>query len=163
MPELSAIDILIFDVEELTSVLVCERPQALQLVALAPAAYEESLFDAIEGGAAAFLIRPSLTPAGLVACLDALASGSACVPPDLVASLVNSLARGGERGVAGSLATREREVLRLLAEGAETREIAEVLSYSERTVKNIVHDLLAKMNCRTRAQAVGVAMRHGVI
>jgi DNA-binding NarL/FixJ family response regulator len=61
------------------------------------------------------------------------------------------------------LAGREVSVLRLLAEGESTREIAENLSYSERTVKNIVHDLLMKLDCRTRAHAVALATRQGVI
>ena len=54
-------------------------------------------------------------------------------------------------------------MLALLAEGSDTKEIAGRLSYSERTVKNIVHDLLVKMNCRTRAHAVALATRQGVI
>ena len=61
----------------------------------------------------------------------------------------------------GVLACRELNVLRLLAEGSTTREIAGELSYSERTVKNIVHDTLAKLHCRTRAHAVAVMARQG--
>ena len=51
----------------------------------------------------------------------------------------------------------------MLADGESTRGIAQRLSYSERTVKNIVHDLLAKLNCKTRAHAVALAARQGVI
>nr|BFE71212.1 hypothetical protein GCM10020092_045130 [Actinoplanes digitatis] len=65
-------------------------------------------------------------------------------------------------GPAG-LNPRERSVLRLLADGMDTRGIAEDLCFSERTVKNVVHDVLTKLNCRTRAQAVAVATREGVI
>jgi DNA-binding NarL/FixJ family response regulator len=61
------------------------------------------------------------------------------------------------------LTARELAVLQMLADGMATREIAEELSYSERTVKNVVHDLLEKLNCRTRAHAVALAIRHGVI
>lgn len=61
------------------------------------------------------------------------------------------------------LSKREHQVLRLLAEGESTRGIAQRLSYSERTVKNIVHDLLVKLDCRTRAHAVALAARRGVI
>ena len=54
----------------------------------------------------------------------------------------------------------ERPVmLHMLADGLTTREIAEELSYSERTVKNIVHDVLEKLGCRTRAHAVAIATR----
>ena len=63
----------------------------------------------------------------------------------------------------GSLTARERDVLQMLADGQDTRAIAVGLCYSERTVKNVVHDVLTKLNCRTRAQAVGLATRSGVI
>jgi DNA-binding CsgD family transcriptional regulator len=46
---------------------------------------------------------------------------------------------------------------------ASTREIAGALAYSERTVKNVVHDLMMKLNCRNRAHAVALATRQGVI
>jgi len=61
------------------------------------------------------------------------------------------------------LSKREHQVLRLLAEGEGTRGIAQRLNYSERTVKNIVHDLLVKLDCRTRAHAVALAARRGLI
>ena len=61
------------------------------------------------------------------------------------------------------LYTREVEVLRLLAEGVDTLEIAQRLSYSERTVRNIIHGLLARMKLRNRAHAVAYALRNGVM
>jgi DNA-binding NarL/FixJ family response regulator len=64
---------------------------------------------------------------------------------------------------AAGLYTREVEVLRLLAEGADTLEIARRLSYSERTVRNIIHGLLTRMKLRNRAHAVAYALRSGVM
>jgi DNA-binding NarL/FixJ family response regulator len=61
------------------------------------------------------------------------------------------------------LSDRELAVLRLLAEGSDTVEIGETLGYSERTVKNIVHDVLMKTNCRNRTHAVALATREGLI
>jgi DNA-binding NarL/FixJ family response regulator len=90
-------------------------------------------------------------------------SGNGTLPPSLLGRLVDSLARGGSRGATGQLAARELGVLRLLAEGDDTKDIAAKLCYSERTVKNIVHDVLVKMNCRSRAHAVALATRRGVI
>ena len=72
-------------------------------------------------------------------------------------------ARASGSQTPGSLSDREREVLRWLAEGSDTREIASGLCFSERTVKNVVHDILMKLNCRTRAHAVALATRSGVI
>ena len=61
------------------------------------------------------------------------------------------------------LETREVDVLRLLSQGLGTPEIATQLSYSERTVKNIIHGLLTRLRLRTRTQAVAYAMRSGVL
>jgi DNA-binding NarL/FixJ family response regulator len=61
------------------------------------------------------------------------------------------------------LTSRELAVLRMLADGEVTRGIAQQLNYSERTVKNIVRDALIKLNCRTRAHAVALATRRGLI
>jgi DNA-binding NarL/FixJ family response regulator len=62
-----------------------------------------------------------------------------------------------------TLAPRERELVRLLAEGYDTAEIAKSLSYSERTVKNIVHGMLNRLRLRNRAHVVAFAMRAGVL
>jgi DNA-binding NarL/FixJ family response regulator len=58
---------------------------------------------------------------------------------------------------------REREVLRLVADGFGTAEIAKRLNYSERTVKNILHRLLVRMNLRNRAHAVAYALGNGLL
>jgi DNA-binding NarL/FixJ family response regulator len=64
---------------------------------------------------------------------------------------------------AGRLDQREREVLRMVADGFGTAEIAKRLNYSERTVKNILHRLLTRMNLRNRAHAVAYAVGNGLL
>ncbi|GAB2699035.1 helix-turn-helix transcriptional regulator [Kitasatospora kifunensis] len=61
------------------------------------------------------------------------------------------------------LADREVEVLRFLAEGLSTKQISAKLSYSERTVKSIVHGVVTRLNLRNRTHAVVYALRTGVI
>ena len=61
------------------------------------------------------------------------------------------------------LAPREVEVLRLLADGLDTSEIAHQLAYSERTVKNVVHDVTTRLQLRNRSHAVAYALREGLI
>lgn len=61
------------------------------------------------------------------------------------------------------LAPRETEVLRLIAEGLDTRRISEKLAYSERTVKNILHGLMTRLQLNNRAHAVAHALREGYI
>ncbi|WP_329585429.1 response regulator transcription factor [Kitasatospora sp. NBC_01250] len=61
------------------------------------------------------------------------------------------------------LADREVEVLRFLAEGLSTKQISAKLSYSERTVKSIVHGVVTRLNLRNRTHAVVYALRTGII
>ena len=64
---------------------------------------------------------------------------------------------------AAGLETREVDVLALLSEGLSTHDIAQRLNYSERTVKNIIHGLLTRLNLRNRAHAVAYAVRAGAL
>lgn len=59
------------------------------------------------------------------------------------------------------LTEREQRVLIMLADGLDTEEIMAELHYAERTVKNIVHDLMLKLVARNRAHAVANAVRYG--
>jgi DNA-binding NarL/FixJ family response regulator len=83
------------------------------------------------------------------------------MPTDLLPRLLSK--RRADRLERGALSDRELAVLRMLADGEDTRGIAQGLCYSERTVKNVVHDVLTKLSCRTRAQAVATATRAGLI
>jgi DNA-binding NarL/FixJ family response regulator len=165
-PDLDRSDVLVFEIDGsgLSTAVGLARDTDVRLVGIARSVSEEMLFHAVEAGIAGFLNRADLTPEGLVASVRAVAAGTGSIPPRLLARLFDELARGnGSRGSRGQLAKRELDVLRLLAGGGSTSEIAGTLNYSERTVKNIVHDALAKLNCRTRAQAVAVVARQGVI
>jgi DNA-binding NarL/FixJ family response regulator len=124
--------------------------------------------DAAQAGAIGFLSKDSLTPAVLAGAVQAAASGTSVIAPDLLAALVqphtNGHVHGPEtNGVGRTLTVREQRVLRLLAEGHPTREVAERLSYSERTVKSVLHDAITTLGARTRSQAVARAVRDGLI
>jgi DNA-binding NarL/FixJ family response regulator len=110
----------------------------------------------------AVLVLRALTRPRLRACVRALREGGGAIPPELLCTLLVER-REAQDPPPEQLTVRELDVLRLLAEGSSTREIAERLCYSERTVKNVVRDLLDKLKCRTRAQAAALAVRRGVI
>ncbi len=63
----------------------------------------------------------------------------------------------------GGLTQRELTVLRLIAEGYSTSEIATQMAYSERTIKNAIHDLVSRFQLRNRSHAVAYAVRQGLI
>jgi len=116
-----------------------------------------------DGELSAVLVLRALTPSRLLSCVRAVTRGGASVPPELLCQMLPPGANGHAALAVRELSDRELAVLRMLADGETTRDIATQLSYSERTVKNIVRDVLVKLGCRTRAHAVAVAARQGVI
>src|SRR3954453_22326567 len=127
---------------------------------------EESLLTAIQAGAVGFLRKDTLTTDGLSAAVTAAANGTGVVTPDLLGNLLRTLsANGGEHAkpARARLTDREQHVLALIAKGHPTREVAQELCYSERTVKNVLHDVVTKLNARSRSQAVAHAVRDGLI
>jgi DNA-binding NarL/FixJ family response regulator len=127
---------------------------------------EASVLAAMQAGAIGILRKDTLTMAGLAAAVQAAASGAGVVTPELLGGLVRSAANGanGHRPThQATLTDREQQVLSLIAAGHPTREVAQQLCYSERTVKNVLHDVVTKLNARSRSQAVAHAVREGLI
>ena len=128
---------------------------------------QDTVLKAMQAGAIGFLRKDTLTVDGLAAAVQAAASGAGVVTPELLGSLVRT-ATAESNGVNGrpngaKLTDREQQVLSLIAAGHPTREVAQQLCYSERTVKNVLHDVVTKLNARSRSQAVAFAVREGLI
>jgi DNA-binding NarL/FixJ family response regulator len=127
---------------------------------------EESLLTAIQAGAVGFLRKDTLTTDGLAAAVTAAANDTGVVTPDLLGNLLRTLSANGgghAKPARARLTDREQQVLALIAKGHPTREVAQELCYSERTVKNVLHDVVTKLNARSRSQAVAHAVREGLI
>jgi DNA-binding NarL/FixJ family response regulator len=129
---------------------------------------EAGVLAAGEAGALGLLRRRDATPEHLAATVAQVASGEASMPADLVGQLLGAVRRlqHGGRSAApttASLSDRELEVLRLIAEGRDTAEIAGVLCYSERTVKGVIHDITTRLQLRNRSHAVAFALRNALI
>ena len=113
--------------------------------------------------------RHEATAHRLVQAVLAAARGDGDLPADLLGRLISQVgtlhrSAAGRTGAPPSgLAPREVDVLRLVAEGLDTGEIASKLSYSERTVKNVMHGLTTRLHLRNRAHAVAYALREGYI
>ena len=126
---------------------------------------QESVVRALQAGALGYLRKDEITPEALGDAVRAAASGTGVLAGDLLGSLVPSSDGHGTatRVAAAKLTDREQQVLSLIAAGHPTREVALELSYSERTVKNVLHDVVTKLNARSRSQAVAFAVREGLI
>ncbi|WP_434742256.1 response regulator transcription factor [Micromonospora sp. SH-82] len=145
------------------------RREQTRLV-LVPATIDDSqLSTAVECGVVGVVRRGEASGNRLVEVILAASRGEGSVPADLLGRLLNQMRRLQRevldpRGLTlGGLSTREVDVLRLVADGFETREIATKLSYSERTVKNVMHGITTRLHLRNRAHAVAYALRHDLI
>jgi DNA-binding NarL/FixJ family response regulator len=130
---------------------------------------EEGILTASEAGTLGMMRRSDATPERLAMVVAHVAEGRASVPTDLVGSLLAAVRRL-QRGASlhhleapPTLSDREREVLRLLAEGRDTFEIASTLCYSERTVKGVIHGITSRLQLRNRSHAVAYAVRNALI
>jgi len=112
---------------------------------------------ALQAGAAGFLYK-DVDPDALVRAIRSVHDGHTVLAPG-AAGLVAARPGGDSRGI-GALTGREREVLTLLADGRSNREIARMLTVSEKTVKTHVSAILAKLGIADRTQAALLAVRH---
>jgi DNA-binding NarL/FixJ family response regulator len=130
---------------------------------------DRGLLAAVEAGIGGVLRRTQATQNNLVTMIRSLAAGEGALPPDVQARLltqVGQLQRQvlAPRGLTFSgLTERELSVLRLLADGLDTAEVSGRLYYSERTVKNIIHDITSRLELRNRTHAVAYAIKQGLI
>ena len=128
-----------------------------------------TLAAAAEAGVGGLVRRSEATADSLVRAITRVAAGEGEIPADLLGRLLGQVGRLqrqvlAPRGLAFSgLSERESQVLRLVADGHDTAEIAGQLCYSQRTVKNILHDLTTRLQLRNRSHAVAYAVREGLI
>ena len=146
-----------------------QRRRSTRCVLVAGILDDSDLVSVIEAGAVGIIRRHEATDDRLVSTIVSAAGNEGTVPPDLLGELlgqIGALQRGvlAPRGLTFSgLASREVEVLRLVADGCGTSEIARKLAYSERTVKNVLHDITTRLQLRNRSHAVAYALREGLI
>ena len=130
---------------------------------------DRALLSAVEAGACGLMRRSDAVPERLAAAIEAAEAGDGTVPPDLLGRLLDGVGRLQRQVLAprgltfAGLTEREVQVLRLVADGFDTNEIAHRLAYSERTIKNTIHDLTTRLNLRNRTHAVAYAVREGLI
>ena len=166
-PDVVLMDLRMPDVngEDATRAIV-EHDSTIRVLILTVAADEAALAGAIRAGAGGYLIKDA--PIDDIAdALRAAARGQAWLAPQAVGALLERVRRERvepERDGSGLeiFTPRELEVLRLLARGLENAAIAAALGISNRTAKNHVSNILAKLELSNRVQAAAFAIRHGL-
>lgn len=156
--------------DDAARVLHALRRDALpHLIVVATSIDDAGLVTAAESGVSGLLRRRDATTSNLVRVVCRVNAGDGEVPGDLLGRLMSQLGQLQRqvltpRGLTFTgLTARETQVLRLVADGLDTAEIAQELCYSERTVKNVIHDLTTRLQLRNRSHAVAYALREGLI
>ncbi len=138
---------------------VRSRNPQVQCVVLTSFADDEALFDSIMAGAAGYLLK-QIKGTDLVDAIRRVAAGQSLLDPSVTERVLERLRKGPEQDERlARLTEQERKILDLIAEGLTNRQIGERMFLAEKTVKNYVSNLLAKLGMERRTEAAVFAAR----
>jgi DNA-binding NarL/FixJ family response regulator len=149
-----------------TTRMIREAVSSCRIVVFGGKEDERHMMEALEAGASGYLTEEAAL-GDLVDATKAVFRGEALVPPRLVATLLNKLVwhrrqRDEAIFLLSQLTRRERQVLAMLARGADNRSIAEALSISPDTARTHIQNLLGKLGVHSRLEAAAFAVRRGL-
>ena len=139
--------------------------RGIRVIALTSFAEDDKVFPAIQAGASSYLLK-DVSPDALVEAIRAVHQGEARLHPEIMLKLMEQVARQpqDEKPTAGpQLTERENEVIRLVAEGKNNREIAQTLVISEKTAKAHISNILGKLGLEDRTQMAIYAIKNGMV
>lgn len=132
------------------------------VVMLTSHADSEALFDAIDAGASGYVLK-RVGSSELVEAVRTVAAGGSLLDPAVTSRVLDRIRTAGRLEAAGAFAElteQERRVLAHIVDGASNREIASRMGLAEKTVRNYVSSILAKLALESRAQAATYAIRN---
>jgi DNA-binding NarL/FixJ family response regulator len=118
--------------------------------------------EAFRRGASAYLVKRSAA-SELAAAIREVMRGRAYVTPLMTEGLMGSLSQADERPSSPELTSRQREVLRLLAEGNSMKQVAAVLNLTPRTVAFHKYQMMTQLKIKSTAELIRYAVRHGIV
>jgi DNA-binding NarL/FixJ family response regulator len=148
--------------------LICADPHlaATRVLVLTTFDFDDYVYGALRAGASGFLLKDT-RPRELLQAIETVAAGDALLAPSVTRRLIAEFAarRDPAEPPAGlaELTEREREIMRLVAEGLTNAEIAGRLVISPLTAKTHVSNVLRKLGCRDRAALVALAYETGLV
>ncbi|GGO78421.1 DNA-binding response regulator [Nonomuraea cavernae] len=120
---------------------------------------DDALFDAVMAGASGYVLK-QIHGSDLVGAVRTVASGQSLLDPQTTAAMLQRLRdQAARQDPLAALSDQERHILELIGEGLTNRQIGERLFLAEKTVKNYVSNLLAKLNMQRRTQAAALSAR----
>jgi DNA-binding NarL/FixJ family response regulator len=131
-----------------------EDPKA-GIIVLTTFDHDEDIYAGLRAGAKAYLLK-DVQPEELFGCIRAVHAGEAYLQPKVAAKLV-------QRVQEHQLTEREEQILKLLAEGKSNRAIGQALHITESTVKSHLKSLFVKLDATSRAEAIALAARRGLV
>jgi DNA-binding NarL/FixJ family response regulator len=157
-PDVAVLDVRLPDGDGVT---VCRelrsRMPDLRCLMLTSFADDDALFDAIMAGASGYVLK-QIRGTDLVGAVRTVASGQSLLDPRTTAKVLERMRTAAEKkGPVAELSEQERTVLALIGDGLTNREIGERMFLAEKTVKNYVSHLLAKLGMQRRTQAAVLA------
>jgi two-component system response regulator DevR len=132
------------------------------VIMLTSHADSDALFDAIDAGASGYVLK-RVGSGELIDAVRTVAAGGSLLDPAVTRSVLDRLrnaSRLEEAGAFADLTEQERRVLAHVADGATNRRIADRMGLAEKTVRNYVSSILAKLGLDSRAQAAAYAIRN---
>lgn len=158
-PDVAVVDIRLPDGD---GVALCRKLRAIEhgprCLVLTAFDDEQALMAAIEAGVSGYLLK-QVRGQDLVTAVREVAAGRSLLDPVTTARVLDRMRRPAEPDQLDSLTERERMVLELIGEGLSNREIAQRMFLAEKTVKNYVTAVLAKLGMQRRTQAVAMVAR----
>ncbi len=144
---------------------LAQRRPELRVLMLSMHDNEEYFFQALQAGASGYVLK-SVVDRDLVEACRATMRGEPFVYPGAVKALIRDYVgrvQNGQEPTSDPLSPRESEVLKLIAEGHTSKEIAELLVISEKTVDRHRANVLEKLGLRNRVDLTRYAIRHGLV
>jgi len=138
-----------------------ERPQ-VRIIMLTTYEDDEYLFQALRAGAHGYLLK-SVSPSVLTAAIRRVARGERLLSPRLVDSVLRGFQELAQEQARCDLSDEQLTILKLIADGATNKEIAQALFVSEVTAKRKVQEILETRGAANRAQAAAEAARRGLV
>lgn len=151
MPDLNGID---------ATHQVAALSPAPKVIALSGHTDRRAVVDILRAGASGYVVK-NAAPQELMLAIRTVAAGQVYLSPQIAGGVLEDLRQRGP-SESSSLSLREREVLQLIAEGKNAKQIAAILKLSKKTVDNHRAHLMEKLNASTLAELIKYAIREGI-